>query len=111
MFYDVIEEFVVCYCGGEFESFNFEMMCVFGIEFLVLQKDFQLIDENMLIEDIYDVVQEYYYCKNVLIVECVYLQIKYVYEMMLNYKNIVFLIIDGRKVVQFVVNFEEVYYL
>lgn len=109
MFYDVIEEFMARHRNGEFEEFNLEMMREFGIESPVSSKDFSSLDENTLIEDIYDAVQAHYKRKNGLIAERAYPQIKHVHETMSNYKNIVFPVTDGRKTAQFVVNLEEAY--
>ncbi|MFA7272951.1 MAG: preprotein translocase subunit SecA [Crocinitomicaceae bacterium] len=111
MFYDVADAIVYSYGGGsEFLDFELELLRVLGIESPVTEEEYKGIDKNVLTEKVYSALRQHYDYKNSRIAERAMPQIKHVFETMSDrYKNIVFELTDGKKVMPMTVNLEAAY--
>jgi len=111
MFYDVADSIVYSYGGGsDFQDFELELLRVLGIESPVLEEEYRLSDKNTLTDKVYEGLRHNYDRKNGKIAERAMPQIKHVYETMSDrYKNIVFELTDGKKIMNMTINLEKAY--
>jgi len=111
MFYDVADSIVYSYGGGsDFQDFELELLRVLGIESPVLEEEYRLSDKNTLTDKVYSGLRQNYDRKNGKIAERAMPQIKHVYETMSDkYKNIVFELTDGKKIMNMTINLEKAY--
>jgi preprotein translocase subunit SecA len=110
MFYDMCESTVFAHTKSDFESFELDLIRLIGIDSPVDENEYKTIDQQSLVEKVYTAMSEQYERKNSKIIVKALPQIKHVHETMADrYKNIVFPLTDGRRVMQLVVNLEEAY--
>jgi len=110
MFYDLSHSLVTSHTKEDFNSFELDMLRVVGTDSPVSKEEFAQLDENIVIEKVYDAILSHYKRKNAKIAEKAMPQIKHVHETMSDrYKNIVFPLTDGRKEIQLTINLEEAY--
>ena len=110
MFYDVSEEITLGYNKNQFKSFEEELLRMVGIQSPISEEEYELKDENTIINNVYSQLKNQYGRKNEKITSAAMPQIKNVYETMSEkYKNIVFPLTDGRREMQLVVNLQEAY--
>jgi preprotein translocase subunit SecA len=109
MFYDVIEKLVTTHQGGAFQEFDLDCMRVLGMESPISMENFNALSYDDLVNDLYDGVMAHYTAKNLRIAAMAYPQIKHVYETMSQYKNIQFILTDGYKSMQLIVDLKEAY--
>ncbi len=111
MFYDVADSIVYSYGGGsDFQDFELELLRVLGIEAPVSEEEYKELDKNTLTDKVYDKLRHHYDRKNEKIAERAMPQIKHVYETMSDrYKNIVFELTDGKKIMNMTINLEKAY--
>lgn len=110
MFYDMCESTVFAHTKSDFEAFELDLIRIIGIDSPVTEAEYRTLDQNSLVEKVYTAMCEQYERKNKKIIEMALPQIKHVYENMRDkYKNIVFPLSDGRRMMQQVVNLEEAY--
>ncbi len=111
MFYDVCKNIVLSHNGVDgFEEFQSELYRVLGVESPVSREEFPKADKNELTERIYEEVRKQYDRKNERIIAMTAPQIKHVYETMSDrYKNILFKLSDGKRIVQIMIDLEEAY--
>ena len=110
MFYDLSHSLVTSHTKENFNSFELDMLRVVGTDSPVSKDEFAQLDQNIIIDKVYDAILAHYQRKNAKIVEKAMPQIKHVHETMSDrYKNIVFPLTDGRKEIQLTINLEEAY--
>jgi preprotein translocase subunit SecA len=111
MFYDVADSIVYSYGGGsDFQDFELELLRVLGIEAPVSEEEYRSMDKNSLTDKVYEALRKHYDHKNSRIAEKAMPQIKHVYETMSDrYKNIVFELTDGKKMMNMTINLEKAY--
>jgi preprotein translocase subunit SecA len=110
MFYDMCESTVFAHSKNDFEAFELDLIRIIGIDSPVSESEFRTIDQNALVDKVYTAMCDQYDRKNKKIIDRALPQIKHVYENMKDkYKNIVFPLSDGRRMIQQVVNLEEAY--
>ena len=110
MFYDMCESTVMAHTKNDFESFEMDLIRILGINSPVTQEEYNSLDQNVIIEKVYNSMSDQYDRKNNKIITMAMPQIKHVHETMSDkYKNIVFPLSDGRRMMQLVVNLEEAY--
>jgi preprotein translocase subunit SecA len=110
MFYDMCESTVMAHTKNDFESFEMDLIRILGINSPVTQEEYNSLDQNVIVEKVYNSMSDQYDRKNNKIITMAMPQIKHVHETMSDkYKNIVFPLSDGRRMMQLVVNLEEAY--
>lgn len=111
MFYDVADSIVYSYDGGsDFQDFELELIRVLGIESPVSEEEYRTLDKNTLTDKVYTALRKHYDHKNSRIADRAMPQIKHVYETMSDrYKNIVFELTDGKKMMNMTINLEKAY--
>ncbi len=111
MFYDVADSIVFSYGGGtDFQDFELDLLRILGIESPVSEEDYKTLDKNTLADRVYEAARVHYDRKNAKISERAMPQIKHVYETMGDkYKNILFELTDGKKVMPMTLNLEMAY--
>ena len=110
MFYDMCESTVMVHTKNDFESFEMDLIRILGINSPVTQEEYNSLDQNVIVEKVYNSMSDQYDRKNNKIITMAMPQIKHVHETMSDkYKNIVFPLSDGRRMMQLVVNLEEAY--
>lgn len=110
MFYDIAENVVVSRNQKDFDSFEMELLRTAGVQSPVTKENYEGVNENNLINDVYEEIRGQYDRKNDKIATKAMPQIKHVFETMSNqYKDIVIPLTDGKRGVQLVVNLEEAY--
>ena len=110
MFFDVSDAIVMSHNKADYNDFELELLRVVGVQSPVSEEEFQSLDDNTIINKVYEEIRQNYDRKNLKIAEKAMPQIKHVYETMADkYKNIVFPLTDGRKEVQLVINLEDAY--
>lgn len=109
MFYDVLENLVNTYKNDTFEEFNTAFIRTLGIEAPITAEKFSSSSFDDVVNDLYDGVMLRYNTKSTRLAEMAYPQIKHVHETMSQYKNIQFLITDGKKTMPLVVGLKEAY--
>lgn len=103
----VVHEF---YGSSDFETFNFELRRLLSIEAPVTEDDFLKIDEEELINKIYNIIIETHKRKTEAIAQQAYPVIKDVYlKQSHQYENIVVPVSDGSKTYQVVTNLQKAY--
>jgi preprotein translocase subunit SecA len=111
MFYDVADSIVYSYGGGtDFEDFELDLLRILGIQSPVSEEDYKGMDKNELAERVYAATRQHYDRKNQKVSELAMPQIKHVYETMSDkYRNIVFELTDGKKLMNMTINLEAAY--
>jgi preprotein translocase subunit SecA len=109
MYYDVLENLVKTYKNDSYEEFNTAFILMLGMEAPVSAEKFTSSSFDDLVNDLYDGVIAKYQAKSKRLAEMAYPQIKHVHETMSQYKNIQFLITDGKKTMPLVVGLKEAY--
>ena len=110
MFYDVAENIVMAHDKNSYKEFESELIRIAGVESPVNEESFASLNDQDIVEEVYNSIRAHYDRKNGKIVEKAMPQIKHVFETMSDkYQNIVFPLTDGRKEVQLVINLEEAY--
>ncbi|MEJ6777699.1 MAG: preprotein translocase subunit SecA [Crocinitomicaceae bacterium] len=110
MFFDVSEAITLGFPKTEFKAFEEELLRVVGTQSPVTEKEYETLDENTVINKVYNQLRNQYDRKNEKIAVATMPQIKHVHETMSEkYQNIVFPLTDGRKEMQLVVNLKEAY--
>jgi preprotein translocase subunit SecA len=111
MFYDVADSIVYSYGGGsDFQDFELELLRVLGVQSPVSEEEYKNLDKNTLTDKVYEALRSHYDTKNARIAERAMPQIKHVYETMSDrYKNIVFELTDGKKMMNMTINLEKAY--
>ena len=110
MFYELCESTIHKTKNASFEEFEMELIRVIGVESPVDQNIFGSMDENSLIQTVYENMRKQYERKTDKISTKAFPQIKHVHETMADrYKNIVFPLTDGRREMQLIVNLESAY--
>lgn len=110
MFYDVAENIVLSYTKNDYQDFELELLRVVGIQAPVSEDEYVGLDDQSLIQRVYEGILNHYNRKNERIIAKAMPQIRHVHETMSDrYKNIVFPLTDGRKEMQLVINLEEAY--
>jgi len=111
MFYDVSESIVFNTHGvNDFESFQMLLLQHLSIQSPIKAEEFENINEQELIQTVYDQSLEHYKTKNEIIARNAFPTIKRVYEDPNNsYKNILVPFSDGKKMLQVSSNLEESY--
>ena len=110
MFYDVSESIVLSYNNDEYEAFELELLRVIGVQSPVDQGEFESLDQNTIIDKVYQEIRQQYDRKNEKIATKAMPQIRHVHETMSDkYKNIIFPLTDGKKEMQLIINLEEAY--
>ncbi len=110
MFYDMCESTVFAHTKDSFEEFELDLIRIIGIDSPVTEGEYKTMDQNELVNRVYQSMSEQYDRKNNKIVTLAMPQIKHVHETMGDrYKNIVLPLADGKRAMQLVVNLEEAY--
>ncbi|MFN5910445.1 MAG: SEC-C metal-binding domain-containing protein, partial [Bacteroidota bacterium] len=110
MFYDMCESTVMGHTKNDFEAFEMDLIRILGIDSPVTETEYQSMEQNTIVEKVYNAMCDQYDRKNTKIISMAMPQIKHVHETMSDkYKNIVFPLTDGRRMMQLVVNLEEAY--
>jgi len=110
MLFDVSESIVLNYSKDQYEDFEMELLRVVGVQSPIGEDEYTSIDDNTLINKVYEDLRAQYDRKNEKIARKAMPQIKHVHETMADkYKNIVFPLTDGKKEVKLVINLEEAY--
>ncbi len=110
MFYDFSESIVLAYNKEQYADFELELLRVVGVQSPVTADEFESLDENSIIDKVYNEIRSQYTRKNEKIVTRAMPQIKHVQETMSDkYKNIVFPLTDGKKEMRLIINLEEAY--
>ena len=110
MFYDMCESTVFAHTKDSFEEFELDLIRIIGIDSPITEGEYKTMDQNELVNRVYQSMSEQYDRKNNKIVTLSMPQIKHVHETMGDrYKNIVLPLADGKRAMQLVVNLEEAY--
>jgi preprotein translocase subunit SecA len=110
MFYDMCESTVFAHTKDSFEEFELDLIRIIGIDSPVTEGEYKTMDQNELVNRVYQAMSEQYDRKNNKIVTLAMPQITHVHETMGDrYKNIVLPLADGKRAMQLVVNLEEAY--
>jgi len=108
--YDSVEELVSQHYGGDFEDFEFELLRMGSIESPVNKAEFAKINQNELVDKVFDAVLSSYQRKIDNIAKQAFPVIKNVFETKSHqYKNIVVPFTDGKRVYQVITNLEKAY--
>jgi preprotein translocase subunit SecA len=109
MFYDSAEDIVINGLHSkDFKAFELDLYRTFGIETPVEEKEFAQIDQQKLVEKVFDAAMDYYDRKNRKLIDLAMPVIKRVKEQEGNkFLNVAFPITDGLKSMQLGVNIED----
>lgn len=110
MFYDTADSITLAYPKEDYEAFELELLRVVGTQSPVSKEEFASLDDNTIVDKVYDAIRANYFRKNDKIAEKAMPQIKHVHETMSDkYQNIVFPLTDGKKEMQLVINLKDAY--
>lgn len=110
MFYDFSETISLSYTKEQFDKFEEELLRQLGMQSPVTAEEYESLDDNALVERVYQGFRERYDRKNARLAERALPQIKNVYEAPDNkYEFIVFPLTDGRREVRLNVSLKEAY--
>jgi preprotein translocase subunit SecA len=110
MFYDLCESTVFAHTKDTFEDFELDLIRIIGIDSPVSEGDYKTLDQNELVNRVYQSMKDQYIRKNNKITQMAMPQIKHVHETMAGrFKNIALPLSDGKRMMQLTVNLEEAY--
>jgi preprotein translocase subunit SecA len=110
MFYDLCESTVFAHTKDTFEDFELDLIRIIGIDSPVSEGDYKTLDQNELVNRVYQSMKDQYLRKNNKITQMAMPQIKHVHETMAGrFKNIALPLSDGKRMMQLTVNLEEAY--
>ncbi len=110
MFYDMCESTVFAHTKDSFEEFELDLIRIIGIDSPVSEGDYKTLDQNELVNRVYQAMKDQYTRKNNKIIQMAMPQIKHVHETMSGrFKNIALPLSDGKRMMQLTVSLEEAY--